>query len=306
MKTPNLAAFALAALLGLAASRASATDRTETQQAAIRQEVTQAMHGMLAADERVDFAGVWAFHADVPTYLFADVDGKLYDYAGTKKVWSDFYAGCANLKLSTKREDVLVLGPDIALYRWHGAADITRKDGTTVRVDPWSATYLCRRISGAWKIVYGHESALPPQAVPPIQGKVGDDTAAVKQFAAELDRCSHAADLDGFMRQVAEDVVFLPPDQPAIEGAAAVREWYRAAWAALAIEMKHEVAEVSPAGDLIVTRGTATSTATPHAGGPPTAFNNKFLFVLKRTPDGSLKAWRVIFNSNAPATPAAN
>jgi ketosteroid isomerase-like protein len=79
-----------------------------------------------------------------------------------------------------------------------------------------------------------------------------------------------------------------------------------AAWAAMALEMKHAVAEVDSSGDVIVVRGTATGTATPRAGGPPAAFDNKFLFVLKRAPDGSLKALRVAFNTNAPAPPAGN
>ena len=85
----------------------------------------------------------------------------------------------------------------------------------------------------------------------------------VKQFAGELDRCSHAADLEGFMALSADDVVFLPPDQPAVEGAVAVRDWYKGLWAAQAIEMQHAVAEVQTVGDLVVARGSARGTATP-------------------------------------------
>jgi ketosteroid isomerase-like protein len=307
MKTRSLPLLLLAALLGLAAGSASAADLTASQQAAIRQEVIGTIQGMLAAEERLDADAVWSYHAEVPGYWWADIDGKFYDFAGTKKSWADYYTTCAKLKFTTRREEVMVLGPDTAFYLWHGAAEITGKDGAVTRVDPWTARYLCRRIGGVWKIVGGQESSVAPQPVPSVQAKAHEDaTAAVKQLAAELDRLSRAADLDGFMRQVADDVVSLPPDQPAVEGATAVREWYKGLWATVAIEMKHNVADVHAVGDLIVARGTATGTVTPRAGGPPFSFDNKFLFVLKRTPDGALKIWRVAFNTNAPAKAPVN
>lgn len=165
MEKPLVAVLSLATLLGLVACSAFADDLPATQQAAIKQEVIQLLHGMLAAEERLDADAVWACHADVPGYLWADIDGKLYDFAGTKKSWADYYAVCAKLKFTTKREEVLVLGPDTACYLWHGAADITGKDGAVSRVDPWTARYVCRRIGGAWKIVGGQESSLPPQPV---------------------------------------------------------------------------------------------------------------------------------------------
>jgi predicted alpha/beta superfamily hydrolase/ketosteroid isomerase-like protein len=167
MAAPRFTALSLAALLGLAAGAAFAADLTEAQQAASRQEVIQTIQGMIAAEERLDADAVWACHADVPGYLWADVDGQLYDFAGTRKAWADYLANCARLKFTTQREEVVVLGPDVAWYLWHGAAEITGKDGAVTRVDPWTARYLCRRIGGAWKIVGGQESSLPPQPAPP-------------------------------------------------------------------------------------------------------------------------------------------
>jgi ketosteroid isomerase-like protein len=169
MKTrhPILAAWSLAALLGLAAGAAYAADLTETQQAAIRQEVIAAVQSMFAAEQRLDANAVWTFHADVPGYLWADINGQLYDYAGAKKVWIDYIANCAKLTSTTKREEVMVLGPDLAFYLWHGSVDATQKDGAVFHNEVWTARYLCRRINGAWKIVGGQESSAPPQPVNP-------------------------------------------------------------------------------------------------------------------------------------------
>jgi len=152
--------FLLAALLGLTAGTALATDDS-----AVRAQVFQTIQGMIAAEERFDAAAVWAVHADVPGYRWVDTDGTAYDFAGTKKVWTDYLAGCAKLKYTTLKEDVLVLAPDLAFYTWTGSTDVTSKDGPRTRHEQWTARYLCRRIDGAWRIIGGQESSAPGKVV---------------------------------------------------------------------------------------------------------------------------------------------
>ena len=157
---PHRLVILLAALLGLAAGTALATDNTK-----IRTQVIQTMQGMIAAEERLDSAAAWAIHAKVPGYCWVDIDGIAYDFAGTRKTWADFLAGCTKLKYTTLGEDVLVLAPDLAFYTWIGSADVTPKNGPHTRHEQWTARYLCRHIDGAWKIIGGQESAAPGEVV---------------------------------------------------------------------------------------------------------------------------------------------
>jgi len=144
-----------------------AADLAEKEQAAIRQDVSAAVQGMFAAEGRLDAEAAWAYHADVPGYRWADIDGQFYDYAGARKVWADYIANCTKLTSTTAHEEVMVLGPNLAFYLWQGTVEATQKDGSVSRNEVWTARYLCQRINGAWKIVGGQESALPPQLAPP-------------------------------------------------------------------------------------------------------------------------------------------
>lgn len=139
---------------------------TGAEQAAVQQDVIRTMQAMLAAEQRLDAAAVWAFHADVPGYLWADVDGKLYDFAGTKRAWADYIAGCGRITFTTKRQEVDVIGPDVVLVLWHGSADVTQKGGAVARTDTWTARYLLRRIGNSWRITGGQGSALGGPATP--------------------------------------------------------------------------------------------------------------------------------------------
>lgn len=123
------------------------------------------------------------------------------------------------------------------------------------------------------------------------------DVEAITHLAADLDRIARAEDLNAFLTYVAEDCVLLAPDQPAVVGKDAIRDVYRALYDALDMDLTHHPGETLVYGDLLVHRGTATGTATP-TGGTPMALDNKYLFVLLRQDDGSLKIWRAAYNSN--------
>lgn len=137
----------------------------------------------------------------------------------------------------------------------------------------------------------------------PQLGPASADAAAVTQIVTSLDSCARTGALDVLMGYVAEDVVSLMPDQPATVGKDAVREFYRNFYGTFNIEMRHVPIEAHAVGDLVVSRGDASGTLTPKAGGPPIPFNNKYLMLFRRQADGSLKVWRVAANTNAPPAP---
>ncbi|HTZ20565.1 MAG TPA: DUF4440 domain-containing protein [Opitutaceae bacterium] len=292
MKTSITAVLSLAALLGLASGSAfAAENRTKVDEAAIKQEVIQMLHGMLAAEERLDADAVWSVHADVPGYWWADVDGKLYDFAGTKKSWADYYVTCAKLKFTTRQEEVLVLGPDLAYYLWHGMADITGKDGTVSHVDPWTARYLCRRINGAWKIVGGQDSSLPPQSVPAPAAAV-PDAAALETAIREADAAWAKA-----IASKSIDQTLACYDPEAITAGSAMfpargLQSFRENWAKLfarpdfALTWKTDKVVFTESATVAYTAGT-WSMSGPNDNGP-------YLAVWRKQPDGQ---WKVLIDA---------
>jgi ketosteroid isomerase-like protein len=140
-----------------------AEDRPAVDEAAIRAEVSQVMKGFIAACERADMPAAWSLQAAGPDYVCVDLTGQRFDAATAERTWAEVFSRCANMKYATTRESVLVLGPDLALDSWQGAADFTTKNGRVFRYDPLSFTALVRRVDGAWRMVSLHQSARPPQ-----------------------------------------------------------------------------------------------------------------------------------------------
>jgi ketosteroid isomerase-like protein len=129
------------------------------------------------------------------------------------------------------------------------------------------------------------------------------DSAAVAQVVATFDSCARAGALDVFLSYIADDAVVLAPDQPALVGKQAIRDFYRSLYGSLTIEGRHEPIETHSIGDLVVSRGEVRATATPQAGGQAITVNSKYLMLLRRQAGGSLQLWRAAFNPNTPPGP---
>jgi ketosteroid isomerase-like protein len=127
-----------------------------------------------------------------------------------------------------------------------------------------------------------------------------EDMVAVSRMLVTLDRLVADGDLQGLLEYVSEDAVFMPPDEAAIIGRRQIGARYRALDAAFNLEVSHEPLETDVFGGIIINRGNANGTLQPPSGAAPTTFDTKYLFVIRRDPEGTLKIWRAIFNNNPP------
>jgi ketosteroid isomerase-like protein len=124
-----------------------------------------------------------------------------------------------------------------------------------------------------------------------------DDMVAVARLMVTLDRVMSEEDLETFAALVAEDAVYMLPTTAAIVGQRAIIDHYRQLFDRSDIEITHEPLEIDVAGDFIIHRGNALGTRTLRPAGSPVPFSDKYLFVIKRQPDGSLLVWRAIFTN---------
>ncbi len=104
-------------------------------------------------------------------------------------------------------------------------------------------------------------------------------------------------DLDGLMAVYADDVISLPPGQPALVGRAAVRAVWEASLAEYDVQVTVDIEEVRVTAEWAFERGTFEMQLTPKAGGPTISDFGKYLDVLRQV-DGQWKYWRMSWNSS--------
>ncbi len=133
------------------------------------------------------------------------------------------------------------------------------------------------------------------------QVDVEADEAAIRNLETEVVAAENAGDLDALMAGIAGNAIWLPPNEPALTGKVAIREWMQNSFDQFDLEITTATAEVEVAGDWAFARGTYEFTVTPKAGGGGQQETGKYIWILQRQADGSWKFARAIWNSDGPA-----
>ena len=122
------------------------------------------------------------------------------------------------------------------------------------------------------------------------------DVEAIKSLSDEIMKAYNEGDLEALTAIVAEDVVFMPPGEPALIGKEAMRNWHD--FDKISIDVNITVEEVQVLGDWAFMRDIWIGTVTQNESGEKFELNNKSLILLRRQPDGTWKLSYSIFNSN--------
>ena len=132
------------------------------------------------------------------------------------------------------------------------------------------------------------------------------DEAAIRKLQDDIVAAFNAADLDRLMSFHTDDVIYLAPGKPVIEGWKAVRADFQAifeGWTQRRVIAKLEAQsphEVVVCGAWAFARGQSTLTFTSKDGSTPTQVFAKFISIYRRQPDGSWKRCRQIRNGDRP------
>jgi ketosteroid isomerase-like protein len=106
--------------------------------------------------------------------------------------------------------------------------------------------------------------------------------------------------VDSLVAVYTSDVVMMPPNEPMINGAEAVRTWAQNVASQATVAGKYTDAKVTVAGDWAVERYIGELTMTPKAGGAAATEHLKGIHVYQRQPDGSWRIAQDVWNSDAP------
>jgi len=96
----------------------------------------------------------------------------------------------------------------------------------------------------------------------------------------------------------AENALFMPPNQPAVEGRAEIQAWF-AAFPPIS-DFKHQIVEIDGLGDIAYVRGTYALTIAAQGRTPAVSDHGKYFEVRRKQADGRWLTTLDIFNSDVP------
>jgi len=133
---------------------------------------------------------------------------------------------------------------------------------------------------------------------PAPEGVSDADIARIRALAAEFARAAVARSDSATAAQYTENAVFMPPNQPAVEGRAAIQAWFKTFPPMSGFRLT--VIDVGGSGDLVYARGRYALTIAASGKTPAIEDHGKFVEVRRRQADGRWLMTHDIFNSDVP------
>ncbi len=132
----------------------------ETQ---IRQEIKAIIQTLITGCENLDMAMAFGMFLDSPEFLMMGTDGSTCDYQTYLQNNIEYLQTCTSFKLTTYGEEIRVLDAETAVYAWAYGVEAAFKNGGKDIVECAGASFVFKRgADQAWKVVYYHESSVPP------------------------------------------------------------------------------------------------------------------------------------------------
>jgi uncharacterized protein (TIGR02246 family) len=140
----------------------------------------------------------------------------------------------------------------------------------------------------------------PPQQSAKRASNTEADVEAIKQWIRRYCATVTAGDFEAYRAFWTDDVVWLPPHGPTLQGIEVCMEHNRPYFEQYRSVEKMSVEEIEIGDRFAFVRVNYTCQGTPKAEGEPIDEDGKGIFILERRPDGSWVSTHCVWNSNIP------
>ena len=125
-----------------------------------------------------------------------------------------------------------------------------------------------------------------------------EEVAAIRNTHAAYHEVALDKDWDAVVTYYTTDAVIMPPNQPAVHGRDAIRDWYASFPPVTEVELP--IVEIDGRGDIAYVRGTYALTMVIEGAPEPITDTGKNLAIWRKQEDGSWKIAVDTFNSDLP------
>lgn len=143
-------------------------------------------------------------------------------------------------------------------------------------------------------------TACQPPSQQMASGTLSDeDVAAIEDATQTFVQAYLAGDWTAVVAMLTEDPVWMPPNQPALEGRADIQEWLSPQ---INTDFELTTLETGGRGGFAYTRGSFSITFTAEGMAGSVSDTGKYVEIWRKEPDGSWLIDQVIWNSDLPLT----
>lgn len=159
MKNFCLTTFIAALLLFILGCTQKQSDQlTQQEKDQIKKEVKEASEPLLSGWAALDADKALQVYSPE---MVACMDSLLIDYQTYAKGWKGFTESTASIKITTIKEDYIILTKDFAISTGVYKVEMLLKSGNKITYNPIRYTDVMKKVDGQWKAIFEQSSGIP-------------------------------------------------------------------------------------------------------------------------------------------------
>lgn len=132
---------------------------TETEKETIKLELQSLMNEMISNYESGNYAKSIEPYLNSPEF-HSITNGQVFDYETFILENKQFFEALDSQKYSDSTFGYTFLNREDVIVTWGCTAHIQMKNGYEIRLDPYTATLIFKKVDNSWRVVYGHGSGV--------------------------------------------------------------------------------------------------------------------------------------------------
>jgi ketosteroid isomerase-like protein len=160
MKTVALIALSLLILPGY--SRQETLQMPPQDQETAKKEIREAVRVIFQNLEKMDAEALFQSYSNSMDLIFFTTDGSILNLQEAKSHHAAWFNSLSSLKVTSLRDDFRFSDGGTVICSWTGKFEMTMMSGDKYVINQFGITFIFRKISNSWKVIYQHSSALPP------------------------------------------------------------------------------------------------------------------------------------------------
>jgi hypothetical protein len=144
-------------LFALGCTTRQGEELTQPQQDQVKNEVKAVGDSIVARWLRLDGGGAMEYYAPDVVLVY---DTAKMDFQTYKRGWLAYDSAAASIRVALRREDILPLARNLAVWTWVGRVEIALKSGDTTITDPQVYSLVMKKVAGRWLVGYSVSSGV--------------------------------------------------------------------------------------------------------------------------------------------------
>ena len=141
------------------------TEITSDEKEVIKKAISGRIEEIIKGVKELNVEAAAKPYSNDSEFMIVNPDASVTDFQTMKNVQREGFKALKSMNFTTIKQHFMFLTKDLVMYTWTGKNEFELNTGEKMKIEPYVGSMLFRNEDKEWKIIYVHETSVPPVSV---------------------------------------------------------------------------------------------------------------------------------------------